>query len=621
MADACEMVLGNSKAIERLAKEKPGLAKRIADWLHEFFADIRKAFEGVEARHEEAKAMLDYMDELAKLWDDALVEAAENRQKGKNTETKQSQRDYSYEALISKPDMKLTTIDDTISYTKAGAIANGIKNASSLGYLNADNNPVVHVFDTEKDVAISRNSMTHGLDRRAKRQFPVIANIGDILQNSIRINELNPRHIEYENTYVLVGAAENIDGAKYIVTFVVNRITNEVNDFDVMYSENAKKESAALLPKRTVSHTTPTDSTISISDLLDYVNKYFPDILPEDVLKHYGYDSRPEGKLGESALFSRRDTEGNELSQQQQEYFKDSVVRDRNGNLLVVYHQTENDFTVFDPRRKGAGSRDTETPYGIFLKSNDKDIGLKGKKQMALYANIKNPLRVNNREDLRYRLTRLSDTYSTLIAREASLDKEYSQKYEDAQKAWSDYVSEWSKKNPGAPRTAIYDDPKYQAIDEAEDAVLDEWQAASTELAAEIKDAITSALEDNGYDGIILLEDKGSFGRSTDAYIALHPEQVKNVDNKNPTSNPDIRFSRRDSAEGLTKEEARAQAAAYTRLKAENAELRRRVEYWKGQTQRTKQATVRQTAPPMKDKAAKQGSADVISELFRKEQT
>ena len=80
VADACEMVMGNSKAIERLAKEKPGLAKRIADWLHEFFSDIRKAFEGVEARHEEAKAMLDYMDELAKLWDDALVEAAENRQ-------------------------------------------------------------------------------------------------------------------------------------------------------------------------------------------------------------------------------------------------------------------------------------------------------------------------------------------------------------------------------------------------------------------------------------------------------------------------------------------------------------------------------------------------------------
>ena len=52
------------------------------------------------------------------------------------------------------------------------------------------------------------------------------------------------------------------------------------------------------------------DSTISIAELLDYVNKYFPDILPESVLKHYGYDARPESrgddKLGESALFSEK---------------------------------------------------------------------------------------------------------------------------------------------------------------------------------------------------------------------------------------------------------------------------------------------------------------------------
>lgn len=39
--------------------------------------------------------------------------------------------------------------------------------------------------------------------------------------------------------------------------------------------------------------------------MLNYVNNYFPDILPESVLKHYGYSSRPEGNIGESALFSR----------------------------------------------------------------------------------------------------------------------------------------------------------------------------------------------------------------------------------------------------------------------------------------------------------------------------
>ncbi len=60
-----------------------------------------------------------------------------------------------------------------------------------------------------------------------------------------------------------------------------------------------------------------------------------------------------------------------------------------------------------------------------------------------------------------------------------------------------------------------------------------------------------------------------------------------------PQSNTKSKYSQRDSSEGLTKEEARAQAQAYTVLKAENAYYRERWEYWKNQTRKTKQATVR----------------------------
>lgn len=568
VADACEMVLGNSKAIERLAKEKPGLAKRIADWLHEFFSDIRKAFEGVEARHEESKAMLDYMDELAKLWDDALVEAAENR-----VETKKVGENNPSFSLREFEDGRRfvdVTIDqkqfDGLSIPKMNNKARQIiKSKYSGKVVGIDNRVFVNGKSADEYIYFPHGTDESIIEAKA-RSSTELDNLIDAGTNFRKAEDGADGHIH----------PDVVDGFSYFDT--VFKVGNQYYSGTINIKNNGKGKLFWGVTK--------------VKNITQDIYASYGEPPTSTFLRDVSMDSIRNSEP--NVKKSRRDTEGNELSQQQQEFFKDSVVRDRSGNLLVVYHQTENDFTVFDPRRKGAGSRDTETPYGIFLKSNDKDIGLKGKKQMALYANIKNPLRVNNREDLRYRLTSLSDTYSTLIAREASLDREYNQKYEDAQKAWSDYVSEWSKKNPGAPRTAIYDDPKYQEIDEAEDAVLDEWQAASTELAAEIKDAITSALEDNGYDGIILLEDKGSFGRSTDAYIALHPEQVKNVDNKNPTSDPDIRFSRRDSAEGLTKEEARAQAAAYTRLKAENAELRRRVEYWKGQTQRTKQATVRQ---------------------------
>lgn len=42
------------------------------------------------------------------------------------------------------------------------------------------------------------------------------------------------------------------------------------------------------------------------------------------------------------------DSDGRELSDAQQAYFKDSEVRDDDGRLLRVYHGTSEKFTVFD---------------------------------------------------------------------------------------------------------------------------------------------------------------------------------------------------------------------------------------------------------------------------------
>ncbi len=77
----------------------------------------------------------------------------------------------------------------------------------------------------------------------------------------------------------------------------------KIQSIDVLYVVNAKKEPAGSLSPEV--STPPTGPTISISNLLDCVNNCFPDILPESVLKHYGYSSKPEGNIGKSALFSR----------------------------------------------------------------------------------------------------------------------------------------------------------------------------------------------------------------------------------------------------------------------------------------------------------------------------
>ena len=79
IADACETVLTEPTAIQQLASDNMPLAKKIRKWLNDFFRKIKSAFAGLEAVHDEAKAMTDYMDELRVMWDDALAEAVRNR--------------------------------------------------------------------------------------------------------------------------------------------------------------------------------------------------------------------------------------------------------------------------------------------------------------------------------------------------------------------------------------------------------------------------------------------------------------------------------------------------------------------------------------------------------------
>ncbi|MBQ9291467.1 MAG: hypothetical protein IJ210_15270 [Clostridia bacterium] len=81
IADSMEMILQDSKAIQRMANQDASVFQRIRNWLHTFADNIRKAFTGVEADSLEARAiqrMGHYADQLVKLWDDALMEASAN---------------------------------------------------------------------------------------------------------------------------------------------------------------------------------------------------------------------------------------------------------------------------------------------------------------------------------------------------------------------------------------------------------------------------------------------------------------------------------------------------------------------------------------------------------------
>ncbi len=215
-----------------------------------------------------------------------------------------SDRDYSYDELVSKPDMTVTVLGQTPPQSRKDIIDKARKNVIEVGKKNNDGSTSVYIEDIKNDVIVTRDTIQHSLDRRIKVNGLVVLKIGEILKNSIKINNMLPREDNIEESYILLGAAKDSNN-NYYVTFVVNSYSNTVASIDVVYSANAKKESAGINSPRL--STASTDSVISIAELLEKVNSYFPDILPEDVLRHFGRAERPEGVLGKSALYSDRE--------------------------------------------------------------------------------------------------------------------------------------------------------------------------------------------------------------------------------------------------------------------------------------------------------------------------
>ena len=74
------MMVRDTHAPERLARENPTLLRQICDWLDGWVKKIKAAFTGVEARHPEAKALMENAEALQARWDKALAEAVQNRE-------------------------------------------------------------------------------------------------------------------------------------------------------------------------------------------------------------------------------------------------------------------------------------------------------------------------------------------------------------------------------------------------------------------------------------------------------------------------------------------------------------------------------------------------------------
>ena len=102
--------------------------------------------------------------------------------------------------------------------------------------------------------------------------------------------------------------------------------------------------------------------------------------------------------------------------------------------------------------------------------------------------------------------------------------------------------------------------------------------------------SLAQQLRDRGYDAL-MMEDMSQV-------IVLSPEQIKNVTNKTPTSDPDIRFSLKAGTESKSvaalQEEnrlLREQMKDYIAIQRRSETLQESRDYWRGQTRRTQRVT------------------------------
>ena len=216
---------------------------------------------------------------------------------------------------------------------------------------------------------------------------------------------------------------------------------------------------------------------------------------------------------GKEPAFSmpETDNQGRKLTTEQQEFFKDSKVRDEDGKLIEVYHGSANQFTVFDKSKiKTGATLYANSGDGFYFTDNEAvaDRYSKDKFKYTTYLNITNPLVVEN----------------GLTNEAKQVLKEFSQQV--------------IEKHPEATKKGI---ARYEEFDG--DVGPRSGTAILSNVVSEYGNEFTDFLKAKGYDGIkSSVSDYTGLGEKYN-YVAFEPNQIKNVDNTNPTENPDIRYS------------------------------------------------------------------------------
>ena len=299
----------------------------------------------------------------------------------------------------------------------------------------------------------------------------------------------------------------------------------------------------------------------------EHKSKVMGDVIREAV------DSLPK----RYSLSEETDSEGRPITQEQSEYFKDSKIRDENGNLKVMYHGTDQaGFTVFDPKfsddgislffsdsvrtaRSYSGTEDKFSPYH--------PTGTRG--NYPVYLNIKNPKIISNNKGRNWNNLVQGKVASRLLEVE-DID-------EDTVFTVTDFTVEGSKEVERISTEDVSYDVLWKKIkakygeDIAERLEVGTFESGYSRYGVDWdleKDApakkwktreLVAQAKAEGYDGIIFeqIADNGKYAREykdrsamANIVVAFESNQIKSIYNANPTEDADIRYSLSEDSEG-----------------------------------------------------------------------
>lgn len=298
-----------------------------------------------------------------------------------------------------------------------------------------------------------------------------------------------------------------------------------------------------------------------------------------------------EKSIGTVKYSVSTDSQGNELSLAVQKRFANSKAVDENGNLKVLYHGTASgEFFTFD---KAKGSVEGDFGSGFYFTDNEYDVernyegggadfenkvarraeqieaeeGIdyseaekrareelyKGSNKFEVYLNIENPAIVGETTLFDY------ESYAEEYDRE---DYDSDEDYEgDVEQLIADDIDQiiWDiDRNVDIYSTDGIAEVLWNAVNEG-GIDIEQLKANINNLYLEdsngnlVGNEVTrQIIESLGYDGIIDNTVSTKFNmeleEGTTHYIVFKPNQIKSIDNQNPTDNPDIRYSLSENA-------------------------------------------------------------------------